>query len=1311
MSQKKIGAKIVIDGEQEFRQALVQSKNAMKEFESEMKLVTSQFKNNEKSMEALKSKQQVYQKQQQELTKQSKLLVEQIQKASKEYEKASKVQEQQAEKIKKLEKALSEAKKEYGDSSEEVQRLEAELSEANEEYAKQERCITNLSTKISKWNTDLNNTQTELIETDRALDETNEAIEHYDDNLEDAEAETKKFGIVMGDASTNTESLRVSLGSLVSAQVVVDVLRNCARAIKDVATAAVDVGMQFEQSMSKVEALSGATGDSLQQLSDKAREMGATTMFSASESAEAFSYMALAGWDVEQMLEGIEPVLSLAAAANMDLAEASDIVTDYLTAFGLKAEDAGHFADAMTTAMSTSNTTVELLGDSYKNCAATCASLGIEMEDVTAVLATMANAGVKGAESGTALNSILTRLATNTKDCNDKLHAYGVEVYDLSTGKMNSLSTILNDLSKVWGDLTQQEQAALAKSIAGVSHYSQFQTIMQGVSEAAKEGGQSFDDYAAALRDCDGAAAAMAKTMQDNLAGDITILKSALEGLGIATEGVFDDAFREAVQGATDAVAQLERSVSDGDLGVSLAELGDAFANLTQNLVESAEEGLPGFIDGLTWLVNNLGTIGDTIQVVAAAFVTYKVAALAATIATEGFTLALDANPIGLAAAAIVGLTAATIELCKADNEIEIEQSKEIKETENLIRSSEELNNKIKDSTKSRKDEIAQLNAQGDAAKKLVSELFNETTTQERRGQVLAELKSIYPELNAQMDEHGNILGATQAQMEQYIETSLQMAKVEAAKEHLTEIAKEQFEAEQKLAEIEKQVSDAVQEVGKAEADRLVDAQKHVDMNGNLVETYDEYDEAAKQAKESLEGLRGQEEETKNTVTELGEEYQRTLDYIDNNAPIDEAADSTENLAGAADDAAKETAEMKEEMDKLAESIANSIENSLDLTKKWSQDWTTSTHDMKENIDSQIEGVQNWAKNFETLADTSKVAIDQNVMKYLAEMGTEGAGLVQELVNTLNESPKELEGWAESMAEYLSLEDSVSERVKESYRDCIAGGIESAKEALTDSSGELTEATDAMVEVLEEGMKEAGEKGGKAMAESLQESSNANVKPAAQKVGDDVIKGIQDKTGTDGAKVKEIGQKADKALGEGLKQGQAKTAANTVSQEIVDEMANVLSAEAGDEIGSNFMNALGEAIQSYGEQVLENARSIAEEAKSIISEAGSGGSDESGGGGEDGSHADGLAYVPFDNYIARLHEGERVLTKDENRQYSALLGNVSSPSFDAVSSQLSALGDGRAVVINNDITVDGAQDPEAWTQTFIRTLKREARMA
>lgn len=289
----------------------------------------------------------------------------------------------------------------------------------------------------------------------------------------------------------------------------------------------------FEASMSNVEALSGASGDQLQALTDKAKEMGATTKFTAGESADALSYMALAGWDTQSMLQGISPVMELAAAANMDLASASDIVTDYLTAFGLTASDTTHFVDVMAYAMSHSNTNVEQLGEAYKACAATAKSMGYSVEETTAVLATMANAGVKGGEAGTALNAIMTRLATNTKGCADELKKYGVSIYD-SQGNMNSLSDILTGLSAVWDNLTDQEQANLAKTIAGTNQYSKLQTIMAGCSEQAAKGGQSFSDYASALENCSGTAGKMAGTMLDNLNGKMTLFESAADGLKIS---------------------------------------------------------------------------------------------------------------------------------------------------------------------------------------------------------------------------------------------------------------------------------------------------------------------------------------------------------------------------------------------------------------------------------------------------------------------------------------------------------------------------------------------------------------------------------------------------------------------------------------------------------------------------------------------------------------------------------------------------------------------------------------------------------
>lgn len=1300
MSQKKIGAKIVIDGEQEFRSALQQSKNALKEFDSELKLVTAQFKNNEQSMDALKAKQAVYQKQQQELTKQSQILVEQIKKANTAYKTAEEAQAKQAEKIKKLEKALEEARKVYGDNSDEVEKLERELSDANVEYEKQERQITSLSNKITKWNTDLNKTQTELVQTDHALDDTNDAIEHFDEGMEDAESETRKFGSTMSTASEGTDKLKVSLGSLVSAQLVVDVLRNCARAIKEVAEAAIEVGAKFTASMSNVEALSGASGEALDKLGEKAREMGSKTIYSASESADAFSYMALAGWNVEQMLEGIEPVLNLAASANMDLAEASDIVTDYITAFGLKATDAAHFSDAMAKAMSTSNTTVQLLGESYKNCAATCGSMGIAMEDATAVLATMANAGVKGGEAGTALNTILTRLATNTKDCGDKLEEYGVEVYDAS-GKMNSISSILNGLSEAWGDMSQQEQAALAKTIAGVQNYSKFQTIMLGVSEAAKEGGQSFDDYAESLRNCDGAAEEMAKTMQDNLTGDITILKSALEGLGIATEGVFDDSFRIAVQGATDAVAELEKEVTNGDLGVSLAGLGESVADLTSNLVEAATDALPGFVDGLTWLVDNVDNIGAGIKTATAAFLAYKIATVAATISTEGFTVALASNPIGAAAVALTALTVALFEFSAASEKAIHRETEQTKETNHFIESQKALIDQLDESSQKRRDETSAMDAQLAASKKLINELFNETTSQERKAVIVAELKDLYPKLNVAMNEYGEIVGATKSQMEGYVETSIKMAKVEAAREHLTEIAKEQFDAEMALAEAKDKVADASKKAIAAEQAEQAEQKKHVDATGEVVDVYNEYDVALEQAQQNLSNLKIIQSEETQKVKELGDEYNRTMEYIENNAPLDEAAESTEALGLAEAEVVTITEDLQKEFDDLYDAIEKSISSSLDLTNKWSQEWKTSTTQMTENVQSQIDGIQNWADNFDKLANSSEVAIDSRVMKYLADMGTEGAGLVQQLVDTLEKSPEELQNFSNTMAEYLKLEDTVAAEISESYKDCVLEGIQGATDAITDSSGALSTATEEMAATLSEGMKTAGTEGAEGMATGIEEGTES-VKTATKNLGDDVVNELSDNN----EEIKDVGKEADKALADALLNGDAKDAAVTVSEDMREQIATNLSKDSGYTIGSNFMGGMLDAVNALGQQVIQAAQAAANEAKRILNDI-----PNSPGGNKPPGHADGLAYVPYDNYLARLHEGERVLTKEENAEYSALLGAAKAPSFDVVQARLGDLGDSKAVVINNDIKVDGAQDPEAWTQTFIRTLKREARMA
>lgn len=290
-------------------------------------------------------------------------------------------------------------------------------------------------------------------------------------------------------------------------------------------TAAVKVSSDFESAMSKVSAISGATGGDLDKLNQKAQEMGAKTKFSATESAEAFTYMAMAGWKTQDMLDGIDGIMNLAAADGLDLATTSDIVTDALTAFGLSASDSGHFADVLAKASSNANTNVSMLGESFKYAAPVAGALGYSAEDTAIALGLMANAGIKGSQGGTALRGSLTRLIKPTDDAAALMEQYGLSMTN-ADGSMKSLGEVMGMLRDKLGGLTEAEQAQVAAQIFG-------QEAMSGMLAIINASDSDYAKLTDAIYDADGAAQQMANTMLDNLSGQLTLLKSALEGLAI----------------------------------------------------------------------------------------------------------------------------------------------------------------------------------------------------------------------------------------------------------------------------------------------------------------------------------------------------------------------------------------------------------------------------------------------------------------------------------------------------------------------------------------------------------------------------------------------------------------------------------------------------------------------------------------------------------------------------------------------------------------------------------------------------------
>lgn len=292
----------------------------------------------------------------------------------------------------------------------------------------------------------------------------------------------------------------------------------------------IDVGKSFEAGMSEVQAISGASGKDLEKLSAKAKQMGATTKFSATESATALKYMAMAGWKTNQMVSGLSGVMNLAAASGEDLGTVSDIVTDSMTAFGLKAKDSGHFADVLAKASSSSNTNVAMMGETFKYVAPLAGSMKYSIEDTATAIGLMANAGIKGSQAGTSLRSIITRLVKPPKDAATALNALGISTTK-ADGSMKPLRETMAELREKFSGLTESQKASYASSIAG-------QEAMSGLLAIVNASDSDFNKLQKAIDNSSGAAKKQADVMNNNLQGALYDLGSAAESVGI---GIYED--------------------------------------------------------------------------------------------------------------------------------------------------------------------------------------------------------------------------------------------------------------------------------------------------------------------------------------------------------------------------------------------------------------------------------------------------------------------------------------------------------------------------------------------------------------------------------------------------------------------------------------------------------------------------------------------------------------------------------------------------------------------------------------------------
>src|SRR5699024_697087 len=354
----------------------------------------------------------------------------------------------------------------------------------------------------------------------REITETESKLKHYENQLKQVDKTHRSFGEKVAAAGKTVKELGQSMtnvGKELSMKVTAPLVA--------IGTVASKIGMDFKAGLSEVQALSGATGAELQELETRARELGASTKFSAKEVTEGFKYMSLAGWDVKQSLDGIDGVLALAAASGEDLGRVSDILTDSISAFGDEAKDASRYADVMAAASSNANTDVSGLGEAFKMVAPVAGALGYSLEDTSVALGLMANAGVKGSAAGTALRSALTNLVKPTAQMEKEMKKLGIEVKDYN-GEMKSLDTLLQDMRKSFANLSEDQKANAAATIFG-------KEAMSGMLAVLNASDADFDKLSKAIANSEGVAQEMADTMQNNLQGKLTNLKSALEELAI----------------------------------------------------------------------------------------------------------------------------------------------------------------------------------------------------------------------------------------------------------------------------------------------------------------------------------------------------------------------------------------------------------------------------------------------------------------------------------------------------------------------------------------------------------------------------------------------------------------------------------------------------------------------------------------------------------------------------------------------------------------------------------------------------------
>ena len=1157
MATRNVTIKMAVQGESEFRAALKRINEQITADKSALELVNAQYKNNANSMEALSAKYNALNR----LVETQKTKVEECRRGLENAQQATAEYEQRNELLKiqlaAVNRSLEELKTKSGDTSRQEKILTEEQTRLNEELTRNEASLIAAQRGVAKWTTDLNKAELQLVNLDGDLKLTGEYLNEARNASDGCATSIDRFGKTIPAASgatkqmaEDTQDAKEAVEALAAAMVA----SGLKRAVEEVAGAlneCVSAAGDFEYAMATVKAIAGASAEEMDALRAQALQYGQSTVYSASEVTEAYQHMAMAGWTVQEMMAGLPGVLNLATASGENLAMVSGIVTDGLTAFGMKAGEAGRYADVLAKAAASSNTNVALMGESFRMAATTAGTLGFSIEDVATALGIMANNGMKGTMAGTALSTMLTRLTGSNASSRDAMKALDLSMFNMADGSARELGTVLEELRAAFAGLTDEQKAQYAFMLAG-------QRGMKGLLAIINASAEDWNGLSDAIHSATGAAQTMSDIKLDTYAGKVKLLNNAFDALKITV----GDQLKPAMQG--------------------IVETGT-------DLIKGADE----FVQENQWLIPLVAGLTTGFALLVVGLTAYTVWTKIAKAATVEFAAALAAHPAIAVAIALTALTAAVYAYIKSEAYL-TETERELKHAR------EDLNKAFADAEETYQGAEDAANAAAATAGKYIdrlSELERQgELTEEQQAEyagLIEQVKALLPGVNVELDKQtGFLKGGAEALREQvqgwrelaiaqamqekmkteaaaYVEAQTRVNQAEREQEELiirrrnaqVELNWAQAEYDRLMADqtnhgpwgADQAIMDAAQRDLDAARQKVEDLDGAIERNGRAIAAAQAELEQAKAEMDQTAGAMaelsattgGATDQTENMVKSLAElRAELRFAYPEITKLANEAGFSTEALARKLDESGKTAADWADAVNTAAGKVINGFQ-------QISTDLEMSLDEMAENLAFNVEAYAEWQENLEILRQAA------------AASGEEGAALFVEYLASMG--PSAAEQVAAAAADTAAAFEQFGPLVEEAY-------------------------TQGILTVDQEMFAEIGKNAQAGLTAGLEDpEQRAAMKTAAQNAAGDVETAMKDRLAISSPSrvTEEVGKNADRGLisGVGALRGLVANAGTAAGESLIDGMIRGVQSRTG---------ALYEAVRSAVENAVSAARSAAE---------------------------------------------------------------------------------------------------------------------